>query len=414
MRWNDVRPVVHNRALVLLVLGRSISWYGNALAPMAIVFAILDLGLPVGAVSIAVLARSVPQLLLVLIGGTLADRWRSRQLLVLGSAVAGASQATMAVLLISGHGGLLWVAGLSVINGVSAALAGPAAGALFRSLVAEPEWKAASILERTGQQLGLMLGLSTGGILIGWAGAGAAIAVDALTFAVATGCFLIMRTPQSSQQPPPRSMLSQLSEGFGYLRRRRWLIMINIQSLITAVAFAGGLQVLAAVVADASFGRAGLGLASGCQTGGAVLGLVIAGALPAASRLGRPLLLGAVVALPLITLAVGPWLLGNGPLVIVYVVAMLVTGAASGVAGIWKSVIVLGQVDQAMIGRVGSYGLLASIGGLPLGEALAAPLDASVGSTGGLLILAAIVVLVAIWAALSPAVRKLGYESSGS
>ncbi|HEY9264495.1 MAG TPA: MFS transporter, partial [Mycobacterium sp.] len=238
MRLREYRAAVRNRGFVLMLVGRSVSWFGNALAPMAVVFAVLDLGLSVSAVSVAVLARSVPQLAFVLVGGALADRPKPRRLLVLGSMVAACSQACLALLLVHGVATLGMIAALSAVNGASAALAGPAAGSLFRALVAEGDWHASSVLDRSGQQLGLMLGMSTGGVLIGWAGSGVAIAVDAATFVVATVCYLFMRPPAEIASRAQPRLTSQLAQGFGFLRQRLWLIAVMLQSLMTSVTVA--------------------------------------------------------------------------------------------------------------------------------------------------------------------------------
>ena len=411
MQWIEYRAAVRNRNLTLLVVGRSVSWYGNALAPMALAFAVIDLGLSVGAVSAAVLARSVPQLLLVLVGGNLADRGRPRWLLVGGTGVAGLSQGALAAALITGHGSLAVIVGLSMINGASGALSGPASAALFRGVVPEQDWHAATVLQRAGQELGLMLGMSTGGLLIGMAGPGVAIAVDAGTFLVATICYLVLKAP-GAVVTATGSMLRQLVDGFDYLRRHPWLILLNLQSLTTMIAFACCLQVLAAVAADSTFGRAGLGIAGALQTAGSAVGVIIAGALPMATRLTRPVLLGSVVALPILVLAVGPWWWGTDLLLVAFAAAMLLTGLALQVAGVWKGLFVLRHVDAAILGRVNSYGILASVGGLSLGEALAGPLHGLFGLSGALLIMVGVVLGLTAAVAASSDVRKVTYEPS--
>lgn len=412
VKLENYRAAIRNRGFFLLLVGRSVSWYGNALAPMAVVFAVLDLGLSVSAVSVAVLARSVPQLVFVLLGGALADRRKPQRLLVLGSVVAAASQAVLAGLLMGGVATLWMIAGLSAVNGVSAALAGPAAGSLFRSLVAEADWHASSVLDRSGQQLGLMLGLSTGGILIGWAGTGVAIAVDAATFAIATVCYLFMRPSTSVIASSQSTLIKHLIDGFGFLRRRTWLVAAMVQSLMTSVTVACCLQVIAGVVADETFGRAGLGVASSLQTAGAVIGLLLAGALSAARRLPGPILLGGLVGLPVLVLGIGPTVLnGNAMLLLVYATTMLIMGAATSVAGIWRNLFVLQNVDEEMMGRVTSYSLVASVGGLSLGEALAGPLSHLFGVSGALIAMAAAVAFITLWAATRRGVRALTYSS---
>lgn len=413
MRWSDYRRVVRNRDLGLLVLGRSVSWFGNALAPMAVVFAVLDLGASVGMVSVVVVARSLPQLLLVLVGGALADRPYRQQILVTASLAAMASQGALATLLLSGRGSVIATIALSAVNGIGAALAGPTGGALFRAIVPAKDWQQASVLDRGGMQLGLLLGLSTGGMLIGWAGAGTAIAVDAGTFGLAGLCYVALRDPRATKVDAP-SLPSQLRDGFTYVRTRPWLILITGQTLVTGVGFAAGLQVLGPVVADQTFGRVGLGLAGSLQVAGAVIGVLLAGILPGTGRLLRPVLLNMMLIAPLMILALAPHGLPARWVLIMFGATMLMTGCCLELAGVWENLAILRHVEPDMIGRVGSYSLLASVGGLPLGEALAGPLHAILGISGSFIALALAVATLAWAGAAFHSVRNISYGPSGS
>lgn len=401
---------VRNRDLVLLVAGRSVSWYGNALAPMAMVFAVLDLGRSVNAVSLVIVARSVPQLVFILFGGVIADRSHRRQVLIIASIVAALSQGALACLLGLGHAGIATMVGLSMINGTAAALSGPAAGAIFRAVVPAEDWPAASVLDRGGMQLALLLGLSTGGLLIGVFGPATAIGVDAATFGVAGLCYALLRDPGNSATA--RScFIQQLAAGFGYLRRRNWLIVITAQTLITGIAFAAGLQVLAPVVADATFGRTALGVAGSFQVAGALVGVLLAGVLPARGRLTRVIMMGGAVAVPLALLAFGS-AIPVPVLVIMFALSMLVTGCSGELSGIWQNLATLRHVDPEMIGRAGSFGLLASVGGLSVGEALAGPLHGLLGTRGAYFSLIGLVSLIVIIGIASPSVRSLDYGSA--
>ena len=117
--------------------------------------------------------------------------------------------------------------------------------------------------------------------------------------------------------------------------------------------------------------------------------------------------------LPVLVLGIGPTVLnGNSMLLIVYATTMLIMGAAMSVAGIWRNLFVLQNVDEEMMGRVTSYSLVASIGGLSLGEALAGPLSHLFGVSGALIAIAATVAFMTVWAATRRGVRTLTYSSS--
>lgn len=411
MKPSQYGTVLHNRDFVLLVVGRSVSWYGNALAPMAMVFAVLDLHRSVTSVSLVVVARSIPQPAFVLVGGVIADRRHRRLVLVLGSVMAALSQAALASLLRTADPGLAVLVALSMINGTSAALAGPAAGAIFRAVVPPGDWRSASVLDRGGMQLALLLGMSSGGVLIAAFGPALAIGIDAATFAAAAVCYVALRDPGNFSNPAA-SFVSQLRAGFGYLLHRTWLVVMAVQTLITGIAFAAGLQILGPVVADATFGRAAFGLSASFQVGGALLGVLLAGILPAHGTLMRTITMSGAVALPLSVLALGPALLPGPMLATLFAATMLMTGCCGELAGVWENLATLQHVDQEMIGRVGSFSLLASVGGLPLGEVLAAPLHALLGTSGAFMpLIVAVLAVVGIGVGL-PGVRSVDYGLS--
>jgi MFS family permease len=372
---------------------------------MAVVFAVLDLGRPVSSVSLVVVARSAPQLAFVVFGGVIADRPRRRLVLIVASTIAALSQGTLACMVGFEHASLGVLMALSVINGTAAAMSGPAAGAIFRSIVSSEDWQRASVLDRGGMQLGLLLGLSSGGILISTLGPAFAIGVDAATFGVAGLCYLMLSDPGPSGTTRA-AFLEQLGSGFSYFRRRGWLVVITLQTLVTGVAFAAGLQVLAPVVADATFGRASLGVAGSFQVAGAMIGVALAGVLPNRSRLGCTITMSGAVAAPLMCFAIAP-MISAQMLMIIFSMSMFVTGCCGELAGIWENVVTLRHVSPDMIGRVGSFMLLASIGGLPLGEAIAAPLHGLLGLRGAYLSLITVVLLVVLIGIRMPAVRRL-------
>lgn len=79
-RW---ARVLSTRSFRALWIGRTVSWFGNAVAPVALAFAVLDITKSTTALGAVVAARSVPHLALVLVGGSLADR-ANRPLLLKG------------------------------------------------------------------------------------------------------------------------------------------------------------------------------------------------------------------------------------------------------------------------------------------------------------------------------------------
>jgi MFS family permease len=94
-------PLGHARFRILLA-GRAVSMLGNAIAPVAIAFAVLDLTGSAAALGIVLAARSIPQVLFMLAGGVIADRFDRARVLVVANVVAGVAQGAAAALLLTG------------------------------------------------------------------------------------------------------------------------------------------------------------------------------------------------------------------------------------------------------------------------------------------------------------------------
>jgi hypothetical protein len=86
-------PLGH-RPFRALLAGRSISMLGTAIAPVAIAFAVLDLTGSAAALGLVLAARSIPEVVFLLVGGVIADRFdRARILVVATSSRASRRQA---------------------------------------------------------------------------------------------------------------------------------------------------------------------------------------------------------------------------------------------------------------------------------------------------------------------------------
>ena len=58
----------------LLFLGRTVSLFGSAFAPIALAFAVLDIGGSATDLGLVVAASTLPQVVFILVGGIWADR----------------------------------------------------------------------------------------------------------------------------------------------------------------------------------------------------------------------------------------------------------------------------------------------------------------------------------------------------
>lgn len=375
----------------MLWTGRTVSWLGNAIAPIALAFAVLDLGGSAATLGLVVGARSVTHAVLVLIGGALADRAARNRILVGSAFVAAGSQGATAALVAAGSVPVPALMLLGVVNGAAAALAGPAGAVLTRQLVADTRLRDANAVSQLGMQVALLAGTSGGGVVVALAGPAAGLALDAATFLLAGCCYLALPRLVASRAERS-SLLGDLRDGFGYLVRTRWLRACAMINFVTMAGFAGGLQVLAPLVADLTFGRAGYGLLGTAQLVGGLVGTGVAVLIK--DRIRLPIAIGwsAGLTAPLLVLGAGAAGLVSGTaLLIAGALAMFAAGVLLSLSGTFRGLAVQRRVPDDRLGRASSYLTVASVGGIPVGELAVGPLVAWLGLGGAYPVLAAVV-----------------------
>ncbi|WP_431796118.1 MFS transporter [Microbacterium enclense] len=382
-----------------LLAARTTSIVGNAVAPIALAFAVLDLTGSAADLGLVVAARSITNVAVLLFGGVLADRL-PRNLLLVGTSLAAAlTQGGVAALVITGSASVPALVVLSILNGGVAGVSLPASAALVPDTVPPEQLRSANALLRLGLNGGTILGASAGGILIASVGPGWGLAVDAAAFAAAALFFSRLRLPERPATPGV-SMLSDLREGWREFTSRSWVWIVVLQFAVLNAAFTGAVAVLGPVVADETVGRSAWGFVIGAQTLGFALGAAVALRWRPRRALGIGVAVMAFAAVPVATLAAAP------------VVPVLVVGSAVGGFAIEIFAIAWDQSLQSHIprdalSRVYSYDMVGSFIAVPLGEAVVGPVAHAVGTTPVLWTCAALIVLATLVAASTRSVWRV-------
>lgn len=386
-----------------LLAARTTAIIGNAVAPIALAFAVLDLTGSAADLGLVVAARSVANVAMLLFGGVLADRLPRGAVLVGSSLAAAATQGTIAVLVLTGTAGIPILILLSVVNGAVAAVSLPAAAALVPDTVPVALLRPANALLRLGLNGGGIVGASVGAVVVAAVGPGWGLAMDAAAFAVAAVFFTRLRLPARTDAVDPgaaASVWADLRGGWREFASRRWIWIVVLQFAVLNAAFVGATTVLGPLVADETFGRGGWGLVVAAQTAGLAVGAVIALRWRPRHALGLGVAGMALVALPVAVLAVQPTLA-------LLVGAFAVGGAAIELFAIAWDQSLQTQVPRQALSRVYSYDMVGSFVAVPLGEILVGPLAHELGATPVLLGCAAIIVLATVFAACSRSVWRV-------
>jgi MFS family permease len=387
-----------------LLSGRVVSMTGNAVAPIALAFAVLDLTGSALDLGIVVGGRSITTIVFILIGGVVADRLPRSVVMVASSTLAAASQAAVAALVLTHTATIPLLLALSCVNGLVSAFAFPAVSALVPQTVNDDERTQANALNRLGSNAAMILGAALGGLLVAGVGPGWGLAVDSATFLVSAVLFGLVRV-KDHRAPSSEGarMLTELREGWREFVSRPWVWIVVLGFTFFNMAEQGALNVIGPTVADASFGRTVWGLVLAAETAGGVIGALIAMRV----RVRRLLLLGIVCCVAPPTLLVA---LALTPVATVLIPAALLTGLAIEQFSIAWEVSIQEHIPADKLARVYSYDALGSLLGIPVGQILAGPLAVALGASPALLIASGIGGLAVLGMLASRSVRTLSHR----
>lgn len=363
--------VFRTREFRLLFSGQAVSVLGDRMALVALAFAVLEIGGSASDVGLVLAAGTFPLVATVLAGGVFADRVSRRAVMVVADLVRIASQGAMAALLIGGVAEVWMLALLAGVTGAATGFFSPASTGLLPEIVLTEQLQPANALRASAVSTGEILGPAAGGVLVAAAGAGWAIAIDAVTFAVSAACLALLRvpTPDAAQRS---SFVADLREGWAAFRSRRWVWAFVAYFAIVNLLW-GAWSALGPIVSERDLG--------GAAAWGTILAAMgvgaLAGSLVAAHvKPSRPLLFAALAdglfALPLAFLAAAP------PVPLIALGALL-SGAGMALSiSVWESTLQR-HVPADSLSRVSSYDWFGSLAFYPLGLAIWGPIAAVIG-----------------------------------
>jgi MFS family permease len=386
-------------AFRLFFAGRCVSLLGDAVTPAALAIAIATTTGSASALALVLGCAMVPRLLLLPIGGVIADRFDARLVALTTDLVRCAAQLFVGLQLICGEPALAHIAAAEAVGGTASAFAMPTQAPLVTGTVsAGPGRQQANALLGTASSTARLAGPAIAALMFATAGAGWAFVLDAVSFLVSAGTLAAIRIERVPVEH--RSLRVDLTEGWAEVRSRDWYWT----SLLAHGVWNGAAAVLATlgpIVALHELGGEGVWLAV-LQAG--AIGLLAGSLLAGRARLRRPVLTGnlglASYALPLTVLAI------PGPVPLLVISYGLALAALGFLNPVWETE-VQERIPAHALARVTSYDWLVSMAAMPIGYVLA-PLAANAWGTAVPLTAAAVLVATACLAtAAVPGVRRL-------
>jgi MFS family permease len=329
--------------------------------------------------------------------GLLADLLPRRRVMVAADLVRVAFLAVMAALAAAGQS--VWpVFALAVLTSIASTAFQPAQGALLPSLVETPEeLTAANAVMNTVASVGMFAGPALAGVLLATTSASTVFAVTAGTFLWSALCLLRIPADPRPAVPEPMPVSSALLGGFRAIWAHPALrVVVGLTAAQTFVA--GAFEVLLVVVALNLLhaGSSGVGWLNVGVGVGAVLGILVVGALAGRKRLAGDLGIGVLLwGVPLALVAV--WSNLAFALILFGVI-----GLGNTLVDVAGMTLLQRSADDEVLGRV--FGVLESLAlaTLALGSLVAPGIVSLFGTKAALVIVGAFlpVLLVPIWPVL--------------
>ncbi len=364
-----------DRNFRLLWTGMTVSLFGDGISLVALAWASYEItDSPIG-LSMVMLAMTIPHVALLLFGGVASDRLQRRNVMLAADLVRGVVVAAIGFMALANALSIPRLAALAAIYGAGSAFFGPSFDAIVPDIVPKKHLAQANSLDQLVKPLALRLaGPAAAGGLIALGGTGTAFLVDAATFGVSAIALIFLRTPkkQASERSP---VLTDIKEGFSYVRKHVWLWGTFGAATIAYLLFMGPVEVLLPHIVKVELGGSA-----------GALGLIFAfgglGSVVAAVWVGRHGLPKRIVTLiytcwTLSTLAIAGYGLGTSMWQLI--IPSIVFNLLESVGTIGWMTLKQRHVPPELLGRVSSLDWLISIGLVPLSFALTGPAAAIFG-----------------------------------
>jgi len=388
----------------LLWLGMTVSLLGDGIFLVAIAWQVYTLWDLPSALAMVGLAMSVPQVLFLLVGGVVADRFDRRRVMLCADIVRGLAIAAIGVLSVTGSL-LLWhVTVLAAAYGVGSAFFGPAFDAIVPDIVPPEQLAAANSLDQFVRPTALRLaGPALGGVVILAVGSGWAFIVDGCTFAVSVVSLLLMNSHPIERDGESQSALREIREGFAYVRAHTWLWGTFAAATIAYLLFMGPTEVLLPFLVKNQLGGTSRTLGFVFASGG--VGAIGAALIMGQSGIPRRFITFMYVAWTFATLAVAGYGLARVPWQLM-AACLMCNGLETAGTIVWATT-KHRLVPGSLLGRVASFDWFISVGLVPLSFALTAPVAATIGARATLVVAGVLGAAVTFAAMFLPGMRRV-------
>jgi MFS family permease len=393
---------LRERPFRLLWLGRVSSAVGDALVPVALVFAVLSVHNSYTAVGGVLAAFTIARVAFTLVGGVVADRLPRRVVMLSCDLVRGAIEAFTAVMLLTHAMTLPLFFLTAALFGAASAFFLPASDGLVAQTVSRANLQSANALLSTSRNALNVFGPAVSGTLIAAFGTGWVFAVDAASFAV-SAFFLVQLRVDSYARAERQHFYRELRDGWSEVISRSWVRAPIAGFAISNICFASFLVLGPVIFHNHLGGARDWGIVTACGAIGGILGSLASVRFRPHRPLTACFISSTLIALPIAALA--------GPLPVPAIAASWLVGFGAIVfANTYWETTLQRNIPEHVFSRVRSYDILVSFVFMPIGMIAFGPIAQAIGFTPTLLGAAAVAVVTNLAVAIVPGVHAVVAE----
>ncbi|WP_067901917.1 MFS transporter [Nocardia vaccinii] len=395
--------LLRNAGYSRFLAARGLSQFGTELSLVSVAFAVLDVAHTPGALGSVLAARTIPNIVFLIVGGVVADRYPRGRILVGSDIAAFLVQSTLAWWILC-HGGHLLVTGaLQLLLGTTTAAFRPAAAGFTKSVVPEQDLQRANALIGSVENFSCLAGPAIAGGIVLALGPGWAVAMDAATYLASA--LLLMPLWRNVERPQPTAagdrpgLRTELMQGWHALRSRRWIGAYVLEGLCFQAGFAVFFTLGPLLLAHSGTGAGGWGVLVTAFGAGSLAGSIFSLHVQPA----RPLSTGQfgfAVTIPAMVL------LGITDSLFVLVPLTFLAAAGFATTDTFFGTTLQRKVPDSELGRVSAFAMIGSSALRPFGYLIAGGAAAALGTSVTLFSVAAVLFFAILSATL--AVPELG------
>ncbi|MEU8803272.1 MFS transporter [Spirillospora sp. NPDC048819] len=359
-----------------LFIARLVSSAGAGFGQMALAWGVMDLGYGPGGLAIVLACNSLPALL-ILFCGVIGDRFRRHHVLIAAEVITSVAWLALGTCFLTEQAPLPLLCGLAMLSGIGTATFLPTIRGIVADLLAGKGRLAGNALIKQTDSIGLLIGLSSSGMVVSTVGPGWAASTRSILCAVGAVVLCRLKTPRWQSDHP--NFVRELRDGWREFVSHRWVWVMTLQYTAVIIAMVCYTDIAGPVyMEDGHGGARAWGIVTAFEYVGALVGAFIGTRWRPTRLVLAAASLPAAGAIPMFLMGVqAPW----G----VLAAATLIPGVCTAIYYVLWTTALQNTFAPEVLVRVNSWNIIASYVLMPITVLVAGPLVRGFGSQAAVL-----------------------------